>query len=223
MRSRVPWISRDITKAMCARNLSFRRVKKTGRLDHWNDYNEKRNNLGGKHAKEYKIEILQKAQIQCTKFLESLTNQTSSILILKDCNEKANHNDAGKATLLNYFFSSCFKNAYLPRNMSWLQRRASVRRRWDSGSALVNRHNQVEWTRRHIDYAEIYSYQHCSCIHKAHEFQWDFQPKIYSVSALVDVIYEGQKPSTKVMKYVLFSWIYGRCLTCSSQITWWQA
>ena len=37
--------------------------------------------------------------------------------ILKDCNEKAIHNDTEKATLLNNFFSSCFNDAYLPLNM----------------------------------------------------------------------------------------------------------
>ena len=34
VKSRLPWISRDITKAMRTRNLSFRHVKKTGRGDH---------------------------------------------------------------------------------------------------------------------------------------------------------------------------------------------
>jgi hypothetical protein len=70
MKSRVPWISRDITKAMHARNLSFRRMKKTGRLDHRNNYNKK-TKQGCKHARECKAEILQKDKIQPKKLLES--------------------------------------------------------------------------------------------------------------------------------------------------------
>ena len=51
--SKAPWINKDITKAICARILSFRRVKRTGRPDHQNDYKKKRNNVANmiKNAK----------------------------------------------------------------------------------------------------------------------------------------------------------------------------
>ena len=70
MKSRVPWIGRDIT-AMRARSLhlSFRCVKKIGRLDHRNDYTKKEKQ-SCKHAKECKTEILQKAKIQPKTLLE---------------------------------------------------------------------------------------------------------------------------------------------------------
>ena len=67
MKSRVLWISRDITKAMRARNLSFRRVKKTGRLDHRNDYNKKWNKVANmlKSAKLKYFKKLKFKKLEC--------------------------------------------------------------------------------------------------------------------------------------------------------------
>ena len=91
MKSRVPWISRDITKAMRARNLSFRRVKKTGRLDHRNDYNKKRNKVANmlKSAKLKYFKKLKSNPKHFWKVVKCLTKQTSSIPILKDNNENS--------------------------------------------------------------------------------------------------------------------------------------
>ena len=51
--SKAPWINKDITKAIRARILSFRCVKRTGRPDHQNDYKKKLNNVANmiKNAK----------------------------------------------------------------------------------------------------------------------------------------------------------------------------
>ena len=38
----VPWINKDIMKAIRTRNLSFRRAKRSGRVQHQNDYNKRR-------------------------------------------------------------------------------------------------------------------------------------------------------------------------------------
>ena len=82
MKSRVLWISRDITKAMRARNLSFRHVKKAGRLDHRNDYNKKWNKVANM-LKSAKLKYFKKLKSNLKKFWKvekCLTKQTSSIL-----------------------------------------------------------------------------------------------------------------------------------------------
>ena len=45
MNSKAPWIDKDITKAMQARNLSIRCVKRTGRSEHQNDYKKMQNKV----------------------------------------------------------------------------------------------------------------------------------------------------------------------------------
>ena len=114
--SKAPWIN----KAMRARTLSFRRVKRTGRPEHRNDYKKKRNKVANmiKCAKSRYFKRLNPSNPKTFwKLVKCLTKQTS-IPILKDSQEKAVHDDTEKATLLNEFFSSCFNNAQPPLNMS---------------------------------------------------------------------------------------------------------
>ena len=121
VKSSVPWLNRDITKAMRARNLAFRRVKRTKGSVHLNDYKKKRNKVANmiKDAKLKFFKGLNPSNPKSFwKVVKYLTKQTSSIPILEDCHEQAIHDDAAKATLLNDFFSGCFNDAQPPLSMS---------------------------------------------------------------------------------------------------------
>ena len=97
--------------------------------------------------------------------------------ILKDCNEKAIHNDTEKATLLNNFFSSCFNDAYLPLNM-YDYNQLSQPDQCSCPEELLYVEDEIWKCSRQLTqpsrvdqtaYAETNSYQHCSWNYKAHE------------------------------------------------------
>ena len=113
----LPWLNHEITKGMHARNLAFRRVKRTGRSNHLNDYKKKCNKVANmiKSAKSKFFMGLNPSNPKgFWKVTKYLTKQTSSIPILKDCDGNAIHDDEEKATLLNEFFSRCFNSAQPP-------------------------------------------------------------------------------------------------------------
>ena len=83
VKSNVPWINKDVTKAMRARNLSFRRMKRTGGLHHQTDYKKKRNKVANmiKNAKlKYFKRLNPSNPKHFWKVVKYLTKQTSSIL-----------------------------------------------------------------------------------------------------------------------------------------------
>ena len=185
---------------MRARNLSFRRVKKTGRLDHRNDYNKKRNKVANM-LKSVKLKYFKKLKSNPKHFLKvvkCLTKQTSSIPILKDNNENAIHNDAEKATLLNNFFSFCFNDAYPPINMSDYNQ-LSQPDQCSCPEELLCTEDEILEMLLSIDttkssgpdgisgilYAEINSYQHCSWNYKAHEHVNSFREISYCLENIV--------------------------------------
>ena len=74
----VPWLHKDLTKAMRVRNLAFRRMKRTRRSDHLLDYKRKRNKVANmiKKAKSKYFKKLNpsnpKAFWKATKYLRDL-------------------------------------------------------------------------------------------------------------------------------------------------------
>ena len=84
--SKAPWINKDIIKAMQARNLSFRRVKRTRRSEHRSDYKKKWNKVANmiKSAKlKYFKQLNSSNPKSFWKVVKYLTKQTSTIPILK--------------------------------------------------------------------------------------------------------------------------------------------
>ena len=113
----LPWLNHEITKGICARNLAFRRVKRSGRSNHLNDYKKKRNKVANmiKSAKaKFFMGLNPSNPKSFWKVTKYLTKQTSSIPILKDHDGNVIHDDEEKATLLNEFFSQCFNSAQPP-------------------------------------------------------------------------------------------------------------
>ena len=53
-RRNLPWLDRELTKSMRARNLAYKRAKRTMNPNHWSVYKKKRNNVANnlKHAKK---------------------------------------------------------------------------------------------------------------------------------------------------------------------------
>ena len=111
------FIIKDLTKAMRARNLAFRRMKRTRRSDHLLDYKRKRNKVANmiKKAKSKYFKKLNpsnpKAFWKATKYL---TKRSSTIPTLLDCDGNAVQDDKEKATLLNDIFSQCFNHSHPP-------------------------------------------------------------------------------------------------------------
>ena len=92
----LPWLNHEITKGMRERNLAFRRVKRTGRSNHLNDYKKKRNKVANmiKIAKaKFFMGLNLSNPKSFWKVTKYLTKQTSSIPILKDCDGNAIHDD----------------------------------------------------------------------------------------------------------------------------------
>ena len=186
VKSSVPWLNRDITKAMRARNLAFRHVKRTRRSVHLNDYKKKRNKVANM-IKDAKLKFFKGLNPSNPKnfwkVAKYLTKQTSSIPILKDCHGQAIHNDAAKATLLNDFFSGCFNDAQPPLSMSDYsnlhqpdpdlcpEQFLCTEDELLEMLLAITGHNQIKWARWYICYnAKTNSCEHCPRNRQAHEF-----------------------------------------------------
>ena len=113
----VPWLHKGLTKAMRARNLAFRHMKRTRRSAHLLDYKRKRNKVANmiKKAKSNYFKKFNpsnpKTFWKATKYL---TKKSSTIPTLLDCDGNSVQDDREKATLLNDFFSQCFNHSHPP-------------------------------------------------------------------------------------------------------------
>ena len=110
----LPWLNFELTKSMRARNLAYKRAKRSGKHNHWRAFQMKRNKVANmlKHAKRNYFNSLntsdQKAFWKATKFA---TKKETRIPFLKTCNDEIVSGDGEKAAILNNFFSQCFNTS----------------------------------------------------------------------------------------------------------------
>ena len=113
----VPWLHKGLTKAMRARNLAFRCMKRTRRSVHLLDYKRKRNKVANmiKKARSNYLKKLNPSNPNTFwKATKYLTKKSSTIPTLLDCDGNAVQEDKEKATLLNDFFPSVLITHILP-------------------------------------------------------------------------------------------------------------
>ena len=114
----LPWLNFELTKSMRARNLAYKRAKRSGKHNHWRAFQMKRNKVANmlKHAKRNYFNSLntsdQKAFWKATKFA---TKKETRIPFLKTCNDEIVSGDGEKAAILNNFFSQCFNTSVATR------------------------------------------------------------------------------------------------------------
>ena len=113
----LPWLSKELTKSICARNLAYKRAKKTDVSQHFLLYKRKRNEVV-KLMRKAKINFFQGLNTPNSKNFWKVASKTfdqenSSIPTLKN-GEKVVENDLDKATLLNNYFSQCFNQSVSP-------------------------------------------------------------------------------------------------------------
>ena len=115
-----PWLNSDIIRSIRHRNRAFKRAKKSGKLEHTEDYKKKQNKVTNllKSAKLNFFVNLDpsnpKAFWKVTKFL---TKQPTTIPILHDEGGNIIRNDAEKAKLLNDFFTKCFNSVTVAKKI----------------------------------------------------------------------------------------------------------
>ena len=113
----LPWLNRNIIKAIRERNRAFKRAKKSRKSEHMQKYKKQRNMI---------TNMLRSAKLNFFKNLDPsspksfwkvakfLTKQSSTIPILQDDYGDTIQDDTEKASLLNDFFSKCFNRALPP-------------------------------------------------------------------------------------------------------------
>ena len=113
----LPWLNRDLTKSMRARNLAYKRAKRRKDPFLWNVYKKKRNDVANqlKHAKKkYFSQLCPSKPKSFWRTVKVMTKENSRIPIIKDDSGNIISDDAAKATIINNFFSTCFNEKVPP-------------------------------------------------------------------------------------------------------------
>ena len=112
-RKNLPWLNKNLTRAMKKRNQLYKRAKQSG---DFSKYKHARNNIVSNLRKAKKAffgSLNPKNSKKFWKTMKYLNKQQCSIPTLRhgDANVQT---DTGKADLLNSFFSSCFNQSHSP-------------------------------------------------------------------------------------------------------------
>ena len=112
----LPWLNIELTKSMRARNLAYRKAKRSNKSTHWNAYKRKRNQVANqlKYAKKKFFSSLNPSNPKSFwKATKVVTKKESRIPSLIADNGEVISDTSSKAEMLNTFFSNCF-NTCLP-------------------------------------------------------------------------------------------------------------
>ena len=107
----------ELTKSMRARNLAYKKAKKSNNPNHWNAYKKKRNQVANelKSAKKKFFKSLNPSNPKSFwKATKIMTKKKSRIPILKSENGEPISDEYEKAETLNNFFSNCFNTCETP-------------------------------------------------------------------------------------------------------------
>ena len=113
----LPWLNRELTKHMRARNLAFKRAKHSNLTKHWNQYKKVRNNVANKlksAKKKFFTRLRPSNSKSFWKTVKVLTKVDSRIPVLKNDRGAPITDDTTKASILNNFFSECFNTSVPP-------------------------------------------------------------------------------------------------------------
>lgn len=111
----LPWLTKNLVRAMRKRNFFFRRAKKSGLSTHFQQYRNMRNKtvtMMRNAKKSFFSSLCMADKKKFWKTMKLLRKDQSTIPFLS-YNDMTAQDDSGKANMLNEFFSECF-NSVLP-------------------------------------------------------------------------------------------------------------